>query len=641
MLRAHGVKETITAGDSSDDECKNTEEGSAGDLVAKIRTNITSTAAVSAAVEKLTKEVTLPSLGGTLKNSSSKSYHISLLPEKDVNVNVEKHTSTELSTNTSKKELSDKYFDNQIKNFDPLAWRQQRITTSSPTVVDDEVELKRNDGKRTSSEMTTSSHDDDDDDDDMGKTCPLDISLCETKAIPRNLLPSSTKMPSTTVSMHSAPSSSSSSSSSNNKTATTAALSIGATSNVSINKPVQQSTPHPSIPHNHNVSLPTPKSAIDLDNDDDNDEDGLSDSDETCPLDISICETKEIPRDSMIKSQGLAGKNRVVGEKMLTVLPAARSNQDMVHVDKENVPYESVPSMDGHGSKRRKRVSFAGGNKSMVESIADNNIPAVVSADGLISRPNVLSSTAIPTSTSSSSSLPITITLNGKSYLQLNVLGKGGSSCVYRVLSLNGGADASQLYAYKKVDVRGSGDDSDAVFDSYVNEINLLKKLKGSSPYIIDLVEAEVNRDEMYIAMVMEAGEIDLAKILSQKQRQAIVAITSSNKPSQHAALTTTTTATGNHPLTTSTNTEMELLNPFFARMIWQEMLEAVDHIHTHRIVHGDLKPANFVFVKGHLKLIDFGIAKVCYPVYIIYNNTSCSLIIDSSHTPPFLILLV
>jgi serine/threonine protein kinase len=26
--------------------------------------------------------------------------------------------------------------------------------------------------------------------------------------------------------------------------------------------------------------------------------------------------------------------------------------------------------------------------------------------------------------------------------------------------------------------------------------------------------------------------------------------------------------------------------------------------------VHGDLKPANFVFVKGRLKLIDFGIAK-------------------------------
>ena len=223
----------------------------------------------------------------------------------------------------------------------------------------------------------------------------------------------------------------------------------------------------------------------------------------------------------------------------------------------------------------------------------------------------------VSSTSTSTSSLPTTITLNGKSYLQLNVLGKGGSSCVYRVLSLNGGADASQLYAYKKVDVRGSGDDSDAVFDSYVNEINLLKKLKGSSPYIIDLVEAEINRDEMYIAMVMEAGEIDLAKILSQKQRQAIVAITSSNKPSQHAtSMTTTATANHHHHPTSMINTEMELLNPFFARMIWQEMLEAVDHIHTHRIVHGDLKPANFVFVKGHLKLIDFGIAKVPCPFF-------------------------
>jgi hypothetical protein len=61
--------------------------------------------------------------------------------------------------------------------------------------------------------------------------------------------------------------------------------------------------------------------------------------------------------------------------------------------------------------------------------------------------------------------------------------------------------------------VRGSGEDSDAVMDSYINEIELLRKLKGTSPYIIDLVDAEVNREEMYIAMVMEVGEIDLAKV--------------------------------------------------------------------------------------------------------------------------------
>ena len=38
-------------------------------------------------------------------------------------------------------------------------------------------------------------------------------------------------------------------------------------------------------------------------------------------------------------------------------------------------------------------------------------------------------------------------------------------------------------------------------------------------------------------------------------------------------------------------------------------MLEAVHVIHEEKIVHSDLKPANFVLVKGQLKLIDFGIA--------------------------------
>lgn len=52
-------------------------------------------------------------------------------------------------------------------------------------------------------------------------------------------------------------------------------------------------------------------------------------------------------------------------------------------------------------------------------------------------------------------------------------------------------------------------------------------------------------------------------------------------------------------------------INENFIRIIWQQMLEAVHTIHDERIVHGDLKPANFLFVNGALKLIDFGIAKV------------------------------
>ena len=42
---------------------------------------------------------------------------------------------------------------------------------------------------------------------------------------------------------------------------------------------------------------------------------------------------------------------------------------------------------------------------------------------------------------------------------------------------------------------------------------------------------------------------------------------------------------------------------------MWQ-MLEAVHAVHLENVVHTDLKPANFVLVKGRLKIIDFGIAK-------------------------------
>ncbi len=42
-------------------------------------------------------------------------------------------------------------------------------------------------------------------------------------------------------------------------------------------------------------------------------------------------------------------------------------------------------------------------------------------------------------------------------------------------------------------------------------------------------------------------------------------------------------------------------------------MLEAVNQIHKKDIVHCDLKPANFLVVQGHLKIIDFGMAQAGY----------------------------
>ena len=44
-------------------------------------------------------------------------------------------------------------------------------------------------------------------------------------------------------------------------------------------------------------------------------------------------------------------------------------------------------------------------------------------------------------------------------------------------------------------------------------------------------------------------------------------------------------------------------------RYYWEQMLEAVQTVHDAGVVHADIKPNNFVLVKGHLKLIDFGLA--------------------------------
>ncbi|WRX30414.1 Protein kinase domain - like 10, partial [Theobroma cacao] len=53
-------------------------------------------------------------------------------------------------------------------------------------------------------------------------------------------------------------------------------------------------------------------------------------------------------------------------------------------------------------------------------------------------------------------------------------------------------------------------------------------------------------------------------------------------------------------------NIYISLLKQFAAKQI----LQAVNATHEERIAHSNLKPANFLLVKGSLKLTDFGIAK-------------------------------
>ena len=159
-----------------------------------------------------------------------------------------------------------------------------------------------------------------------------------------------------------------------------------------------------------------------------------------------------------------------------------------------------------------------------------------------------------------------------RAYAKLALIGRGGSSKVFKVLDADG-----QILALKRIRLKGPESRENLV--GYANEITLLRRLSGK-PGIIALLAAEVDVDAGSINMIMEAGEADLATVLAQRSKDGDE---TSFPPLSH----------GN-----------------FLRLAWQQMLEAVNAIHDERIVHGDLKPANFLFVQGRLRLIDFGIAR-------------------------------
>ncbi|KAK1171164.1 dual specificity protein kinase Ttk isoform X1 [Acipenser oxyrinchus oxyrinchus] len=156
------------------------------------------------------------------------------------------------------------------------------------------------------------------------------------------------------------------------------------------------------------------------------------------------------------------------------------------------------------------------------------------------------------------------IVIKGKTYYVLKQIGRGGSSKVFQVLD-----HKKQLFAVKYVDLE---DADNQTIESYKNEIEHLNRLQQHSDQIIKLYDYEMTNS--YIYMLMECGNLDLNSWLRSKKA----------------------------------------VNPLERKFYWKNMLEAVQTIHRHGIIHSDLKPANFVIVNASLKLIDFGIANQIQP---------------------------
>ncbi|KAI5861723.1 kinase-like protein [Durotheca rogersii] len=156
--------------------------------------------------------------------------------------------------------------------------------------------------------------------------------------------------------------------------------------------------------------------------------------------------------------------------------------------------------------------------------------------------------------------------VNGRAYTRIGFIGRGGSGKVYRVATESG-----TTLALKRVSLVHT---DELTIEGLRREIELLQRLRDIER-VIQLIDFEMNREKQSLCILMELGELDFNSLLKNRQSGA-------EAPSFDIA---------------------------FVRYYWKEMLECVQAIHAQAVVHSDLKPANFVLVKGRLKLIDFGIA--------------------------------
>ena len=158
-------------------------------------------------------------------------------------------------------------------------------------------------------------------------------------------------------------------------------------------------------------------------------------------------------------------------------------------------------------------------------------------------------------------------TVNGATYTSLSHIGEGGYSTVYEVFNKE-----RELFALKLVKLH---DSNTTMWSDLRNEIEYLSELRNCK-HVVNLVDHErvvLNggaEEALYI--LMERGECDLSHILSKLEKD-------------------------------------ERLTPSKIRFYWEQMLEAVQAVHEHHLVHADIKPQNFILVQGQLKLIDFGFA--------------------------------
>ncbi|XP_017764919.1 PREDICTED: dual specificity protein kinase TTK [Eufriesea mexicana] len=228
-------------------------------------------------------------------------------------------------------------------------------------------------------------------------------------------------------------------------------------------------------------------------------------------------------------------------------------------LDKEKISQISNNRHDPHCIKDNKETLKSMCNHSQNQYTETNNKNQQQELKKIVNNPSSVQFSVpinIPKSRQSR-----TLFVKEKEYLILGTLGQGMSAEVLRVQDLA----SLELCAIKCVYLNRLDKDS---AQGCLEEISMLHKLQA--PCVVKMFDYEIKYPMVYV--VMEMGDTDLSRLLKTMSQEKQISLT-------------------------------------MILYYWTEMLIAVKHIHDNGVIHSDLKPANFLLVRGRLKLIDFGIA--------------------------------
>ena len=191
--------------------------------------------------------------------------------------------------------------------------------------------------------------------------------------------------------------------------------------------------------------------------------------------------------------------------------------------------------------------------------------------------------------------------LNGRKLQVLRELGEGGYSKVFEVFD-----EKRELYALKVVKIQCEETEQDMDRNvkknlKIVDEKDIMKEIRILEMFqncdrVINMLDYEM-RSDVSLPLMEGVGNDDEVPMI---QRKAIYILMERGETDLY--------------MFSGKMGRDNSFTPAKIRYLWEGMLESLKYLHDKRVIHSDIKPANFLLVNGVIKIIDFGFARKLEP---------------------------